>query len=284
MIKVWQMGMYNYNDIGLDKPVMYKENFLKQIADDVQTVNITKEHSNEIISSLSNLKYVDGVLYANKPTDIDITGNGLSPVFDCDLVDMGDYYEPRNFTMTSVGLTKNPRSNILYNSIEKEMDKVSDELRAMLDKKEETIAEQREEIGILKKQMEELREKSKSSDETLNEFKALQKQFDELKANAETYKADSDRLREQEAKAKEKLIKEIVGDDAKGMEMFQKFSVEELEHMKNTKIVTEPIKAVGSQSVDTITDGDADDIPSEDKVDEYSQEYFEKWEKENTHW
>lgn len=284
MIKVWQMGMYNYDDIGLDKPVMYKENFLKQIADDVQTVNITKEHSNEIISSLSNLKYVNGVLYANKPTDIDITGNGLSPVFDCDLVDMGDYYEPRNFTMTSVGLTKNPRSNILYNSIEKEMDKVSDELRAMLDKKEEVISEQREEIGILKKQMEELREKSKSSDETLNEFKALQKQFDELKKNAETYKADSDRLREQEAKAKEQLIKEIVGDDAKGMEMFQKFSVEELEHMKNTKIVTEPVKAVGSQSVDTITDGDADDIPKEDQVDEYSQEYFEKWERENTNW
>ena len=197
---------------------------------------------------------------------------------------MGDYYEPRNFTMTSVGLTKNPRSNILYNSITEEMDKVSDELRAMLDRKEETIAEQREEIGILKKQMEELREKSKSSDETLNEFKALQKQFDELKANAETYKADSDRLREQEAKAKEKLIKEIVGDDTKGMEMFQKFSVEELEHMKNTKIVTEPVKAVGSQSVDTITDGDADDIPSEDQVDKYSQEYFEKWERENTHW
>lgn len=284
MIKVWQMGMYNYDDIGLDKPVMYKEDFLKQIADDVQTANITKGHSNEIISSLSNLKYVNGGLYANKPTDIDITGYGLSPVFDCDLVDMGDYYEPRNFTMTSVGLTKNPRSNILYNSIEKEMDKVSDELRAMLDKKEEVISEQREEIGILKKQMEELREKSKSSDETLNEFKALQKQFDELKANAETYKADSDRLREQEAKAKEKLIKEIVGDDAKGMEMFQKFSVEELEHMKNTKIVTEPVRAVGSQSVDTITDGDADDIPNEDKVDEYSQEYFEKWERENTNW
>ena len=283
-IKVWQMGMYNYTDIGLDKPVMYKENFLKQIASDTQSVDVTDEHSNSILGSLSNFKYEDGVLYANKPSDIDITGNGFSPVFDCDLVDMGDYYEPRNFTMTSVGLTKNPRSNILYNSITEEMDKVSDELRAMLDRKEETIAEQREEIGILKKQMEELREKSKSSDETLNEFKALQKQFDELKANAETYKADSDRLREQEAKAKEKLIKEIVGDDTKGMEMFQKFSVEELEHMKNTKIVTEPIKAVGSQSVDTIIDGDADDIPSEDKVDEYSQEYFEKWERENTHW
>lgn len=283
-IKVWQMGMYNYTDIGLDKPVMYKEKFLEQLANDTERVDVTREHSDEIIGSLSNFKYEDGVLYADAPSGLDITGNGLSPVFNCDLVDMGTYYEPINYNMTSIGITKNPRSNILYNSITEEMDKVSDELRAMLDRKEETIAEQREEIGILKKQMEELREKSKSSDETLNEFKALQKQFDELKKNAETYKADSDRLKEQEAKAKEQLIKEIVGDDTKGMEMFQKFSVEELEHMKNTKIVTEPVKAVGSQSVDTITDGDADDIPSEDKVDEYSQEYFEKWERENTNW
>lgn len=285
MIEIWQTGLIDYEDVGLDKKVLYSEEFLQKIANDTHRVDVTDEHSDEIISSLSDFKYEDGKLYCEKPSDFDISGNGLSPVFELDLVDMGTYYEPKNFTMTSVGLTKNPRNNILYNSIETKGDgNVRDELRAMLDKKEETIAEQREEIGILKKQMEELREKSKSSDETLNEFKALQKQFDELKANAETYKADSDRLREQEAKAKEKLIKEIVGDDTKGMEMFQKFSVEELEHMKNTKIVTEPVRAVGSQSVDTITDGDADDIPSEDKVDEYSQEYFEKWESEMTHW
>lgn len=285
LIPLWHTGLIDYEDVGLDKKVLYSDEFLQKIANDTERVDVTREHSDEIIGSLSNFKYEDGVLYADAPSGLDITGNGFSPVFNCDLVDMGTYYEPINYNMTSIGITKNPRSQILYNSIETKGDgKVSDELRAMLDRKEETIAEQREEIGILKKQMEELREKSKSSDETLNEFKALQKQFDELKANAETYKADSDRLREQEAKAKEKLIKEIVGDDTKGMEMFQKFSVEELEHMKNTKIVTEPIKAVGSQSVDTITDGDADDIPQEDQVDEYSQEYFEKWERENTKW
>ena len=284
MIKIWQMGLINYDDTGLDKPVMYKEDFLKSIADDTTMVDVTNKHTDDVIGSIGNFKYEDGVLYAEKPSDVDVTGYGLSPVFELDLVDMGTYYEPKNFKMTSLGLTKNPRSNILYNSIEKEIDKVSDELRAMLDRKEETIAEQREEIGILKKQMEELREKSKTNDETLNEFKALQKQFDELKANAETYKSDSDRLREQEAKAKEQLIKDIVGDDEKGLEMFQKFSVEELEHMKNSKIITEPNKVVGSHSVNTIDDGDADDVPPQDQVVEYSAEYFAKWEKENTHW
>ena len=285
MIEIWQTGMMDYTDVGLEKPVKFDDEFLQKIADDTDKVDVMREHSDEIIGLLGNFKFEDGKLYAEKPSDIDITGNGFSPVFTCDFVDYGSYYKPINFTMDNVGLTANPRSQILYNNIEnKEMAKVSDELRAMLDKKEETIAEQREEIGILKKQMEELREKSKLNDETLNEFKALQKSFDELKANAETYKADSDRLREQEAKMKEELIKEIVGDDEKGLEMFQKFSVEELEHMKNTKIVTEPPKGVSGSSVDTVSDGDADDVPSEDKVDEYSQEYFEKWERENTNW
>lgn len=284
MIEVWRTGTMDYKDIGLEKPVLYTEEFLRTIANDTDKVDVTNKHSDVIIGSLSNFKYKDGVLYAEKPLDVDIAGKGLSPVFNCDFVDMGTYYKPINFNMANVGLTENPRSQIIYNSIEKEMDKVSDELRAMLDKKEETIAEQREEIGILKKQMEELREKSKESDETLNNFKELQKQFDEIKAKAEGYKADADKLHEQEKARKTELIKEIVGDDEKGLEMFQKFSVEELEHMKNTKIITEPPKAIGGGGVDTLDDGDGDDVPPEDKIDEYSAEYFEKWEKENTHW
>lgn len=284
LIELWHTGTMNYDDIGLEKPVQFTEEFLQRIADDTDKVDVTREHSDEIIGSLSDFKYEDGVLYVGKPSDLDVTGMGLSPVFNCDFVDMGTYYKPVNYSMNVIGLTENPRSRILYNNIEKEMDKVSDELRQMLDKKEETIAEQREEIGILKKQMEELREKSKSNESTLNDFKELQKEFDKLKVDAETYKADSVKLHEQEAKAKAELIKEIVGDDEKGLEMFQKFSVEELEHMKNTKIVTEPVKAVSSHSVDTIEDGDADDVADENKVDEYSQEFFEKWEKENTHW
>ena len=284
LIELWHTGTMNYDDIGLDKPVLFNDMFLQTIANDTELVDVTEEHSNNIIGSIGNFKYEDGKLYAEKPSSIDITGNGLSPVFELDLVDMGTYYEPKNFKMTAIGLTANPRSQILYNNVQTLGDgNVSDELRVMLDKKEETIAEQREEIGILKKQMEELREKSQANDKALNDFKELQKQFDELKANAESYKADSDKLHEQEKAMKEKLIKEIVGDDEKGLEMFQKFSVEELEHMKNAKIITEPHKAVTGDSVETITDGDADDKPN-DEIDKYSAEYFAQWEKENTHW
>lgn len=284
LIPIWHTGFMDYENE--DKPIRFTEEFLQKIANDTDKVDVTLEHSDKIIGSLSNFQYKDGVLYAEKPSNIDIVGNGFSPVFDCDFVDVGNYFEPINYSMKNIGLTANPRSEILYNSIEtKNGDgKVSDELRAMLDKKEETIAEQREEIGILKKQMEELREKSKASDDALKDFKELQKQFDELKVNAESYKADSDKLHEQEKAMKEKLIKEIVGDDEKGLEMFQKFSVEELEHMKNSKIITEPPKAVGGSGVNTIDDGDDDDTPKEDEIDKYSAEYFAQWEKANTNW
>ena len=282
MIKVWQMGMYNYDDLGLDKPIMYKENFLEQIANDTQSVDVTMEHSDQIIGSLSNLKYINGVLYANKPSDIDITGNGLSPVFDCDLVDKGNYYEPINFSMTSVGLTEKPRSQILYNSVQVVGDdNVSDELRMMLDKKEETIAEQREEIGVLNKQMEELRQKVQENEATSKDFAKLQKEYDSLVAKSEEYKVVADKFNAQEKARKDELIKEICGDDPKGVEMFSKHSVEELEYMRDTKIVTEPNKGVNADTVLTDEKGDTEE---KEEVDKYSAEYFEQWEAENTHW
>ena len=290
MIELWQTGMMNYTDIGLEKPVKFTEEFLQTIANDTENVDVTDEHSNNIIGSISQLKCEDGVLYGETSSELDLTGKGLSPVFNCDFVDKGSYYEPINYKVTSVGLTTKPRNKILYNSIEtsfvtngKGDEKVSDELRAMLDKKEETIAEQREEIGILKKQMEELRSSNEDSKNLQKELQKAMKDLDEIKAKAETYKIDADKLHEQEANRKAELIKEIVGEDEKGMEMFQKHSVEELEYMKDTKIITEPNKGINGDSVDTLTDGDGDDNPN-GEVDEYSAEYFEKWEKENTHW
>ena len=77
------------------------------------------------------------------------------------------------------------------------------------------------------------------------------------------------------------MIKEICGDDPKGVEMFSKHSVEELEYMRDTKIVTEPNKGVNADTVLTDEKGDTEE---KEEVDKYSAEYFEQWEAENTHW
>jgi len=283
MIELWKIGQYDYKDQGLDKPIIYNQEFLRRVADETDKVDVTDEHTDKVIGSLSNITFKGGTLYCEEPSELDISGKGLSPVFDCDLVDKGTYYEPVNFSMKVVGLTDNPRNRVIYNSIAKGDDDVSDELRAMLDKKEETIAEQREEIGILKKQMEELRTKANKGEDVSKEFEKLQKDFAELENKSNEYKAIADKFKEQEEAQKEELIKEICGDDEKGREMFKKHSIEELQYMKETKIITEPNKGVGGANVNTIEDGDADDNPTEEE-DKYSAEYFEKWEKENTHW
>lgn len=280
LIPIWHTGFVNYeND---EKPVKFTEKFLQDIADNTDKVDITEEHSDKIIGSLSNFKYEDGVLYAEKPSDIDISGRGLSPLFVCDYIDGGNFFEPINYSMTSIGLTDKPRSQILYNSVQVVGDDdVSDELRMMLDKKEETIAEQREEIGVLNKQMEELRQKVQENEATSKDFAKLQKEYDSLVAKSEEYKVVADKFNAQEKARKDELIKEICGDDPKGVEMFSKHSVEELEYMRDTKIITEPNKGVGADTVITDERGDAED---EVEVDKYSAEYFEQWEKENSNW
>ena len=281
MIKLWSIGQYDYTDTGVEKPVVYNQEFLRQIAENTGTIDITDEHTDKVIGSLSDFKVEGGALYCNVPSDIDVSGKGLSPVFNCDFVDKGKYYEPINFTMASVGLTENPRSEILYNSIKKVGDeKVSDELRAMLDKKEETIAEQREEIGVLNKQIEEFREKLASNEATKKDFAKLQKDFDELQSKTEDYKAIADKFNAEQDAKKEELIKELTGGDEKGMEMFKKHTVEELEYMRDTKIITEPNKGVGASQIDE----DKGDQPQEEEIDKYSAEYFEQWEKANTNW
>ena len=282
MIKLWSIGQYDYSDTGMDKPVVYNQEFLRQLAENTGQIDITDEHTDTVLGSISDFEFKGGALYCDVPSTLDITGKGLSPIFDCDLVDKGNYYEPINFSMTSVGLTEKPRSQILYNSVQVVGDdNVSDELRMMLDKKEETIAEQREEIGVLNKQMEELRQKVQENEATSKDFAKLQKEYDSLVAKSEEYKVVADKFEAQEKARKDELIKEICGDDPKGVEMFSKHSVEELEYMRDTKIITEPNKGVNADTVITDEKGDAEE---KDEVDKYSAEYFEQWEAENTHW
>lgn len=282
MIKLWSIGQYDYSDTGMDKPVVYNQQFLREIAENTGQIDITDEHTDIILGSICDFEFKGGALYCDVPSTLDIKGKGFSPVFNCDLVDKGNYYEPINYSMTSVGLTEKPRSQILYNSVQVVGDDdVSDELRMMLDKKEETIAEQREEIGVLNKQMEELRQKVQENEATSKDFAKLQKEYDSLVAKSEEYKVVADKFNAQEKARKDELIKEICGDDPKGVEMFSKHSVEELEYMRDTKIITEPNKGVGADTVITDEKGDAED---EVEVDKYSAEYFEQWEKANSNW
>ena len=119
MITIFKTGTFDYSDLGIEKPVKFDLDDLKEIASRNAYSEITKEHTNEVIGSLGNFIVEKGLLKTEKPTDIDLKGMGLSPLFEIDsLIDMGDYYKPQGIKMPKIGYTKTPRTHILYNSVQ----------------------------------------------------------------------------------------------------------------------------------------------------------------------
>ena len=170
MITVFRTGDIDYTDSGIDKPVRYDMNSLLEVASRTGTINITKEHTDEVVGSMSNFIVEDGLLKADEPNNLELKGMGFSPVFNYDLIDMGDYYIPKNIKMTEIGYTKTPRSHIVYNSIT-----VANEDRQMDDKQlRQTLDENKklnEEIGVLKSQIKQLKKSNQDKEKEIKEIK-----------------------------------------------------------------------------------------------------------------
>lgn len=278
-IDLFKVGLVDYKDKGLTKPVKFTKEDLKEIANNTETIKLTNEHTTNEIGEISNFIFEENTLKVEKPTMIELEGKGISPVFKCDFRDMGDYYKPINLQLVEAGLTTSPRSGILYNNIKGDT-KMSDNLRELLDKKEERVIEQQEEIALLKKQLEETKQ---ILNDGLSDNKKIQEQLktvqEELE-NAKTYQADAEKLRTQEAEAKEQLIKEIAGEN--DATYLNKLSYDDLVQMKEATIINEPMKGQTTQAEGLDSEGD---LPQEeDEVDPYSYDSFLKWDEENSSW
>ena len=91
MITIFRTGEFDYKDAGINKPVKFDVDNLIEIASRTSEINVTKEHSSEVIDVMSNFIVEDGLLKAKEPNNLELEGMGFSPVLDFDLIDMGDY-------------------------------------------------------------------------------------------------------------------------------------------------------------------------------------------------
>ena len=87
MISIFKTGEFDYSDIGIDKPVRYDVNSLIEVASRTSKIDVTNEHTDEIISTMSNFIVKDGMLMADEPNNLELKGMGFSPVFNYDLID-----------------------------------------------------------------------------------------------------------------------------------------------------------------------------------------------------
>ena len=270
MITIFRTGEFNYEDAGIDKPVKYDVNDLIEVASRTPNVNITKEHSKEILGVMSNFIVEDGLLKAEEPNNLELKGMGFSPVFEFDLVDMGDYYSPKNILMKEIGYTANPRTQIVYNSIEVENSEMDDkQLRDALD----TNKRLNEDIGVLKSQIKQLK-------------KANQEKEKEIKEIKDSYSSNDDKLKEYEglkkieasynnliASKRDDLIYQLVGDNKSEADKFKDYSIEQLETTLTLVQGTKGAKGITPQT-NPVDDGNNPSF--EDDAEVYTDEMFEE--------
>lgn len=248
MIQIFKTGLIEYPDDVADKPVKYSEDDLKAVAQSTSMVDLTREHTDEKIGTLKNFVCKDGYLYCDEPDGVDIEGLGISPSFTFALKDMGDHYVPFDIRMVSAGLTQNPRSQIFYNNIEKEMKSLEDKEKLLndLQANQQEIREQREEIGILRNRNKMLDESLKSKAEMEEQLKEKEAELSSLRAKMEKLEKDANAYQMIEKKERDELISKLSNDDAELKEEYSKMTLEQLKFWSEKSLLNTKPNGLGS--------------------------------------
>ena len=274
MITIFKTGLFDYSDIGLDKPVKFTVNDLMEIASRNAYSDVTREHTDEVIGSISNFVVDKGLLKTEKPKDIDLKGMGLSPLFEIDsLIDMGEYYKPQGIHMPKIGLTDKPRTQILYNSVTVPNGEnvMSDdtELRKALKRNEEL----QQEIGVYKSQIDQLKRSNKQYKKEIDNFQESDTNIAKLKEENQTLKEKALALDTYLEGEKAELIHELAGDNENLAKEYENIPVEHLRvFRKNMGTASMP---KGITSTQTHTD-DGNDYHEDENEDVYTEEEFLK--------
>lgn len=279
MITIFKTGEFDYSDADIDKPVRYTVENLIEVASRTSEVEITNEHNDdEVIGVMDNFIVKDGLLRAKEPQNLELSGMGFSPVFEYNLVDMGDHYEPTDIKMTKIGYTKSPRSRIVYNSIivpNSEGNKMDDtQLRDALD----TNKKLNEEIGSLKSQINQLKKNIEEKENEINSIKESYKDIDDKIKEYDSLKEIETQYNSLISSQKDDLIHQIAGDDKELAESIKDYSIAQLKTSLKLKTGSVPPKGVGSNGnhVDDGTDPvlEDDDTPNEEEAIKFYEETF----------
>ena len=280
MITIFKTGEFDYSDIGIDKPVKYNVNNLMEVASRTAKIDVTKEHTDEIVSTMSNFIVKDGMLMADEPNNLELKDMGFSPVFNYDLIDCGSYYEPTNIKMTEIGYTKTPRTKIVYNSI-----KVPNEERVMDDTEIQKLVkrnnELQEEIGVLKNTNKQLKKAITDKDKEINEIKDSYSDVDSKLKEYDGLKEIETNYNNLVASKRDDLIYELVGDDKEKAKKLESFSMEQLEIQKELINGDTPTKGVGVNETEVDLDRDGNVPPPSEDNTEMSGDEMVKFYEEN---
>jgi len=272
MITIFKTGDFDYSDIDsdLNKPVRYNVQNLLDVASRTSKVRVTTEHEDDTISEMSNFIVKDGMLMADEPNNLDLKGYGFSPVFNFDLIEHDDYFEPVNIQMTEIGYTKAPRTHIVYNSIKSVPNSEGKEVMddSEIQKLVKRNNELQEEIGVLKNTNKQLNKAIKDKDKEIKEIKDSYSDVDKKLAEYDGLKDIETNYNKLISSKRDDLIHQLVGDDKEKAKKLESFTMEQLEFQKelmtgtSTPTGVTPQQAQNEGGLDT--DGSTPTIDDDD--------------------
>ena len=288
MITIFKTGDFDYSDIDsdLNKPVRYNVQNLLDVASRTSKVRVTTEHEDDTISEMSNFIVKDGMLMADEPNNLDLKGYGFSPVFNFDLIEHEDYFEPVNIQMTEIGYTKAPRTHIVYNSIRSVPNSEGKEVMddSEIQKLVKRNNELQEEIGVLKNTNKQLNKAIKDKDKEIKEIKDSYSDVDKKLAEYDGLKDIETNYNKLISSKRDDLIHQLVGDDKEKAKKLESFTMEQLEFQKelmtgtSTPTGVTPQQAQNEGGLDTDgstpTIDDDDDSLDKDEMIEFYKETF----------
>lgn len=268
MVMVFEECELEYPDKGLDKPIRYSESFLKECFSNAKNVPLVEEHTSNQLCVLEDFNVHDGEVHSNIPEGIDITGLGFSPTFFMNYIDRGDYYEPVDMELKSIGLTKNPRNQIFYNSID---DKRSGNMSGNSDALETALNRQRElekEVASLETQLNSQKSAIKKMNSLEKQVKELTENNNELSSMIEEYTPKVEKYDKYTTDKREELLDKISNGSEELRKKFEDFSFEHLAVIAEQQMVNTKPKGVSSNA------SEGDGLGEQHKSDEYSYDEF----------
>lgn len=263
-----------YVKSGLEvKPVVYTEQFLKEIASNTMGSSLELSHGNnsiDVIGHVNDFDFIDDELVANVSTNEDLNGMGFSPEFSVNFRDKGDKYEAIDGKLLKTILTDSPRSQILCNSVE------DNNVEGGSNMSEETIK-------ILEKQVKDLNREVAQKDaiieankKKIGEYEELNEKIAKLEKENQDYKSQIDDLTPKatafgkiEADMRADLLTKAFGDDEEAKKKWQDASMEQLESLAEYRETSKPASGIGAGNAEGVGEGDgnSDDNNADNQAD-----------------
>ena len=255
------------------KPVVYTEEFLKNIASNTMGSSLELTHGNttsDVIGHVNNFDFVDGELVANVTTDEVLENMGFSPEFSANFIDKGDKYEAIDGKLLKTILTDSPRSHILCNSVEggsNMNEELVNTLNNQIKDLNRQLAQKEATIEANKKKIERYEELENRITELENENNSYKVQIDGLKPKAEAFAKIEDNM-------KADALTRAFGDDEEAKNKFKDLPLENLEELANHREKHKPAQGLGATAVDDPIDPEP--TPNEPTAAEKALEFYKK--------